>query len=130
MVRMCGWNGTAVAWPKARTVGALGNVVQDRAGSVAHLVGLELRSEATRVSGVLSPKLSIRSDRLASRRLPLPLALALCGLGADLGQERRDAGKKLLGKVRGERLRSSRSGGRGDRRALMPREDSQDGCGG
>lgn len=29
----------------ARTVGALGNVVQDGAGSVAHLVGLEQRSD-------------------------------------------------------------------------------------
>lgn len=72
---MRGRDGTADARSNARTVGALGNVVQDRAGSVAHLVGLEQRSAATRGSGVLSPK--IRSGRLVSRRLPLTLALAL-----------------------------------------------------
>lgn len=72
-----GRDNTAGARSNARTVGALGNVVQDRAGSVAHLVGLEQRSAATRGSGVLSPKLSVRSGRLVSRRLPLTLALAL-----------------------------------------------------
>lgn len=74
---MRGRDGTEDARWNARTVGALGNVVQDRAGGVAHLVGLEQRSAATRGSGVLSPKLSVRSGRLVSRRLPLTLALAL-----------------------------------------------------
>ena len=42
---MRGRNGTTDTRSSARTVGALGNVVQDRAGSVAHLVGLEQRSD-------------------------------------------------------------------------------------
>lgn len=41
----CARKGMVKARSIARTVSALGNVVQDRAGSVAHLVGLEQRSD-------------------------------------------------------------------------------------
>ena len=55
------------------------------------------------------------------------LALAFGGLEAKLAEERVDTGEKLVVQVRDERLGGSRRRGRGDRWALVAREDGHRG---